>query len=78
MCSPGVIARLGLGSAIALCAVNVTILANAAWEARRLERKPAVRSLAAENTSAASNSRPSDPPHVVGDIEPSGALASRR
>jgi LPS O-antigen subunit length determinant protein (WzzB/FepE family) len=78
MCSPGVIARLGLGSAILLCAVNVTLLANAAWEARLIVRKPTVPALAAENTSAASNSRPSDPPHVVGVAEQSGALASRR
>ena len=73
MCSPGVIARLGLGSAVLLCAVNVTLLANAAWEARGLERTPAVRSLAAEIAPAASNSCPSDPLHVVGVAEQSGA-----
>jgi hypothetical protein len=78
MCSRGIIARLGLGSAIALCAVNVTLLANAAWEARRLDRKPALRAAAVETGPATSNTQPFDPPHVVGDAEQSGAIASRR
>jgi hypothetical protein len=78
MFSPGVIARLGLGTAVLLCAVNVTLLAAAAWGARHLERKPGVRSVVAENTPAVSSGPTPRTPHFIGIADRPESLASRR
>jgi hypothetical protein len=78
MFSPGVIARLGLGTAVLLCAVNVTLLAAAAWDARHLQRKQPVRSLVAEDAPAVSSGHVPRTPHFVGIADPPESFASRR
>ena len=77
MMSPATAARLGLGTASFLCAVNLTLLGSAAWDARGVQRGPSDRSLA-ENTRAASSDRSARPPQVLGVTEQRGALASRQ
>lgn len=78
MGSPAVIARLGLASAITICVVNVTLLASAAWRARGLQQKPAIRPLVAKTTPAISKGHPTNPPRLLGVADQPDTLVSRR
>jgi hypothetical protein len=71
MLSPGVIARIGLASAILLCGVNLTLLASAAWNARNIEHNRSIQPGVADTLEPSS-------PHFISIAEQRGALASQR
>ena len=77
MMSPATAARLGLGTASFLCAVNLTLLGSAAWDAQGVRHAPRD-SRVAENTSTPSSDRSARPPQVLDVTEQGGALASRQ